>query len=214
MRLLERVLVVLALSGGSALADPIDMKPFRASYTAEWKGIAAADSKLELRRAGGDTYEYETVNTPRGVFRMALPDSLSQASTFRITDGRVVPLSYRGSDEKERPVDLPFDWERKRVTGIAKGQPVDRELPANAQDPMSLQIAIAATISRAATCRTPSGWWTATARSRNTKLRPGRQPQIDTALGELDTIIYTSKRAGSDRLYAHAGWRRRSAIYP
>ena len=38
--------------------------------------------------------------------------------------------------------------------------------------------------------------------------------RIETALGELDTVIYTSKRADSDRTTRAPGWRRRWAIYP
>ena len=132
------LLIALLGAGGAAGADPVDLKPFRATYSAEWKGISAATSTLELKRAGPDTYVYETVNTPKGMFRMALPDSLTQVSTFRLTDGQIVPLEFRGSDEKERPVDLKFDWQAKRVSGTAKGAAVDLEIPATAQDPMSL----------------------------------------------------------------------------
>ncbi len=51
---------------------------------------------------------------------MAFPDALSQISTFKVTDGRVVPMTFQGSDEKERPINLNFDWQKKRVTGVAK----------------------------------------------------------------------------------------------
>jgi hypothetical protein len=199
MRLPECVLVVLALGGGGALADPIDMKPFRANYSIEWKGMSAASSKLELRRVGGDTYEYETVNTPRGMFSIALPDSLSQVSTFKITDGHVVPVSFRGSDEKERPIDLRFDWDRKRVTGTAKDQSVDVELPANAQDPMSLQIA---SLRNLASGNLQNTVWLVDGdgKVKEYEVRLEGNRQIDTALGKLDTIVYTSKRAGSERL--------------
>ncbi len=198
MRLLERVLLLLALGAGSVSADPVDMKPFRAAYTAEWKGMSAASSTLELRRAG-DHYEYETVNTPRGVFRMALPDSLSQTSTFRIIEGRVVPLNFRGSDEKERPIDLRFDWDRMRVTGTAKGNPVDAELPANAQDPMSLQIAALRNLAAGKLQDTVS-LVDGDGRVKQYELRLEGNRQIDTTLGRLDTLVYTSKRAGSERL--------------
>src|SRR4051812_33882451 len=81
MRLPERLLVMLALVAGIAHADlahadPIDLKPFRASYIAEWKGMTAASSTVELAKAGADTYTYSSVNTARGLFRMAFPDAL------------------------------------------------------------------------------------------------------------------------------------------
>ena len=78
MRLPERFLVLLLLAAGHAAhADPIDLKPFRATYIAEWKGMTAASSTVELEaRRGGDTYTYSSVNTrarhvPHGVSRRA-----------------------------------------------------------------------------------------------------------------------------------------------
>ena len=200
MRLPESLLALLVLgSGAVAHADPIDMKPFKATFTAEWKGISAATSTLELRKLGPDTYTFETVNTPHGLFRMALPDSLTQASTFRLIDGRVVPLSFRGSDEKERPIDLSFDWQGKKVTGTAKEHAVDLEIPDDTQDPMSLQIASLRNLAKGtipATVNLLDG----DGKLKEYELKQEGTARLDTELGTLDTIIYTSKRTTSDRI--------------
>jgi hypothetical protein len=193
------LLIALLGAVGTAGADPVDLKPFRATYSAEWKGMSAATSTLELKRAGADTYVYESVNTPKGMFRMALPDSLTQVSTFRLTDGQVVPLEFRGSDEKERPVDLEFDWQAKRVTGTAKGAAVDLEIPAAAQDPMSLQIASLRHLAKG-TLQSTVALVDGDGKLKDYELRQEGTAQIETALGTLDTIIYTSRRSGSDRL--------------
>ena len=188
MRLLERA-GVLALCAAGALtqADPVDLKPFRATYTIEWKGMTAGSSTLELKRAGEDTSSYTSNNVPRGMFRMALPDSI-----------RVGPVDFRGSDEKERPVELNFDWNRKRVTGVAKGQSVDLELTEGTQDPMSMQIAGLRGLA--------AGGLQATVRLvdsdkiKDYELTREGTAQIETGLGTLDTVVYTSKRTGGDRL--------------
>jgi hypothetical protein len=193
------LLIALLGAGGAASADPVDLKPFRATYTADWKGMSAATSTLELKRAGADTFVYETVNTPKGMFRMALPDSLTQVSTFKLSDGQVVPLEYRGSDEKERPIDLKFDWQAKRVSGTAKGLSVDLEIPATAQDPMSLQIASLRNLAKG-TLQNSVALVDGDGKLKDYELRQEGTAQIETALGTLDTIIYTSRRSGSDRL--------------
>lgn len=193
------LLIALLGAGGAACADPIDLKPFRATYSAEWKGMSAATSTLELKRAGPDTYVYETVNTPKGVFRMALPDSLTQVSTFRLSDDQVVPLEYRGSDEKERPIDLRFDWQAKRVSGTAKGLAVDLEIPATAQDPMSLQIASLRNLAKG-TLQGSVTLVDGDGKLKDYELRQEGTEQIETALGTLETIVYTSRRSGSDRM--------------
>lgn len=199
MRLPERFLAVLLIAAcGAAGADPIDLKPFRATYSAEWKGITAASSIVELRHSGPDAYTYSSVNSARGMFRMAFPDALTQISTFKIVDGRVVPGTFEGMDEKDRPIRLNFDWQAKRVTGVAKEKPVDLELPEGAQDAMSLQIASLRNL--ASGNLRGSVWMIDANKLKEYELHLEGNARIETELGELDTIVYVSKRANSDRL--------------
>ncbi len=199
MRLPERLLLWLTLAlGAPSMADPVDLKPFRATYTAEWKGMTAATSTLELRRGAGDQYTYSSVNVPRGMFRMALPDSLTQVSTFHLVEGRVQPIYFRGSDEKERPIDLAFDWTRMRVTGVAKEHQVDLALVPGTQDPMSLQIGSLRDLAAARVI--PSVWMMDGDKLKEYELKLEGNARIETALGDLDTVVYTSKRTGSDRV--------------
>jgi hypothetical protein len=199
MRLPERALALLLLvASAGALADPVDLKPFRATYLIDWKGVTAGSSTLELKSAGNDSYTYSSVNVARGVFRMAFSDAITQESTFRITDGRVVPLSFRGSDEKERPVELDFDWARKRVTGVAKGHPVDLELTEGTQDPMSLQISslrhLAAGSVQGKISLVDSD------KVKEYEVRNEGKAQIETGLGTLDTLVFVTQRTGNDRM--------------
>jgi hypothetical protein len=197
MRLPEAFLT-FALLGvcGMASADPVDLKPFKATYVAEWKGMTAATSTVELTRSG-DNYSYSSVNAARGLFRMAFPDALTQTSTFKIADGRVVPLTFRGTDEKERPIDLKFDWDKKRVTGTAKERPVDLALPEGAQDAMSLQIASMRNL--AAGKLQSSAWMIDANKLKEYELRLDGNARITTELGELDTVVYVSQRKNTDR---------------
>ena len=191
-------LAVLSVGAGIAQADPVDLKPFKATYSAEWKGMNAATSVLELKAAGADTYTYTSTNSARGLFRMAFPDSLSQTSTFRVSDGKVVPISFRGTDEKDREITLDFDWTKNRVTGKAKDHDVDLALPAGAQDAMSMQIASLRNL--AAGKLEPIGWMVDSDKLKEFELRQEGSARITTALGDLDTVIYTSRRPNSDRV--------------
>ena len=199
MRLLELTCLLALVAGGAiATADAVDLKPFRAPYAIQWKSITAGGSTLELKRAGADTWNYSSVNVPRGLFRIALPDSILQASTFRIIDGHVVPSEFRGTDEKERPIELNFDWNRKRVTGVAKGKTVDLELTEGTQDPMSLQIATLHNLANGAP--QSSVRLIDSNEIKDYELIREGTAQLETAIGKLDTIVYTSRRTGSDRV--------------
>jgi hypothetical protein len=159
--------------------------------------MTAASSTVELKHLGPDTYTYSSVNTARGLFRMAFPDALTQVSTFKIAGERVVPMTYRGIDEKERPIELNFDWEKKRVTGVAKERSVDLELPDGAQDAMSLQIA---SLRNLASGKLDATVWMIDANKlKQYELKLEGNARIDTELGALDTVIYLSRRANTDR---------------
>jgi len=196
MRLPEFMSLLLLAAASTASADPIDLKPFRATYIAEWKGMTAASSTVELKNINSNIYTYSSVNSARGVFRMAFPDALSQKSTFRIIEGRVEPMLFEGSDEKERPINLTFDWQKKRVTGVAKEKPVDLELPDGAQDAMSLQIASLRNLQSGNLKGTV--WMIDATKLKEYELHLEGNARIETALGELDTIVYTSKRHNSE----------------
>lgn len=195
-RILAALLALLAIS--PAMADPIDLKHFKATYTAEWKGITAGTTVLELRPAGPGQYEYSSTSNARGIFRMAFSETLTQVSTFHLQDGAVQPLTFRGVDEKEREINLSFDWTGMRVVGVAKGHAVDLPLTAGAQDAMSLQIHV---LRGLATGKVPPVIWMIDGdKLKDYELRLEGSARIDTALGELDTLVYTSRRPGSERL--------------
>jgi hypothetical protein len=199
MRRPEAFLCLLLFgAGGMASADPVDLKPFKATYVADWKGMTAATSTVELLRSGNDGYTYSSVNSARGLFRMAFPDALTQTSTFRLVDDRIVPVNFRGTDEKERPIDLNFDWVKKRVTGTAKDRPVDLELPEGAQDAMSLQIASLRGLASGKLAGTV--WMIDANKLKEYELRLEGNARIATELGELDTVVYVSRRQNTDRM--------------
>jgi hypothetical protein len=203
MRRPERALALLLMAACAAgspvsMADPIDLKPYRATYTAEWKGMTAGSTVLELRGAGPDLYSYSSTSNARGIFRMAFSETLTQASTFRLHEGAVQPITFRGIDEKDREINLDFDWTKMRVTGVAKDHAVDLPLTAGAQDAMSLQIHVLRSLTTGkvpATISMIDG-----DKLKDYELKLEGNARIDTALGELDTVVYTSRRANGDRL--------------
>ncbi|MGE0582254.1 MAG: DUF3108 domain-containing protein [Steroidobacteraceae bacterium] len=175
--------------------------PFQATYTVQWKGMTAGTSKLELRRTGADTWRYDSRNLARGLFRLAIPDAVTQSSELRFAAGRTQPLEFRGDDggpATDRDVTLHFDWPQGRVTGTAENRPVDLALEAGVQDPMSIQIA---QMHAAATGKVPVRLH-AVDKDRIKEYdftRVGPQ-KLTTELGELDTVVFESRRPGSSRV--------------
>lgn len=197
---------VLALLAGMSTLLPAHAAdwtptPFQATYSVQWKGFNAGTSKLELRRTGPDTWLYDSRNLARGVFRIAIPDTVTQTSELRFANGRTQPLKFRGDDGGEatnRDVSLDFDWQQGRVRGTAENRPVDLALQPGLQDPMSIQIA---QMHAAATGQVPVRMHSIdkdeVKEYEFTRVGPER---LKTALGELDTLIFESRRPGSSRM--------------
>jgi len=177
------------------------LRPFKADFVLEWKGINAASASLELIRQAGASYTYVSKNNARGVFRAAFPGELTQTSRLLVEAGQVRPLSYRGEDgspDSRRDISLDFDWERRRVTGTAETRPVDLPLQSGIQDIMSVQIALIVDLLEG---RKPTTYTLVDKDRIKEYLYSGDgSARIDTALGPLDTVIWSSRRPGSDRV--------------
>jgi hypothetical protein len=174
------------------------LKPFRAHYIADWKGINVAVSDIEMKggTAPGE-YVYLWSITARGIFRVVYSDPVLQTSWFKVADGHVRPDKYRG-EQGGASVNVQFNWLTKRATGTSENKPIDLPLEEGAQDLNSIQAEIMLDLR--------SGNLPATFQILDKDqlkdfdyVREGTA-RLRTELGELDTIIVTSQRKGNDRI--------------
>jgi hypothetical protein len=198
------------LIGGAALATPLALPAgpsdggpaeFSAKFAIEWKSITAGYSTFELTRTGANTFTYRSRQSARGIFRLAFPDAINQASNFSLIDGQVRPMSYhaaQGERGADKTVDLKFDWQARRVTGASQGKPVDLPLESGTQDGMSVQIEL---MRELAAGRSPKGFWLID----NDEIKEYKYVRegtesLDTPIGKLETVRYRSEHAGSPRV--------------
>jgi Protein of unknown function (DUF3108) len=182
-------------------AAPEGPAPFVAKFAIEWKGITAGYTQLELTRTSAHTYTYTSRNAARGIFRLAFPDAISQISDFAIVDAEVRPLKYHaddGSRDSGKAVDLSFDWQRRRITGVAEKKPVDIALEPGTQDALSVQIALMRELAAAGVPK--SFWLVDNDEIKEYRYVPEGTVSLDTPLGKLAAVIYRSERKGSDRV--------------
>ncbi len=81
--------VAIRPAAASAVPDDTGLRPFRADFVLEWKGIDAASATLELTHQAGNHYTYVSRNTARALFRAVLPGELKQTSRLLVEDGQV-----------------------------------------------------------------------------------------------------------------------------
>ena len=132
-RALLLALAVLALPLQAA-----DLKPFSASYTADWKQLpmsGTAERSLEKRQ------RYRSLNFKASM----MIASLTEQSTLRLDNDTLLPQKYhfeRGGLGKAKKVDLDFDWNSKKVTGTDRGDAINLPLNRGVLDKSSYQLAL------------------------------------------------------------------------
>jgi len=187
-----------AQNDAAATATPETVRPFAAHYEASWKGINVGTSEIALKKLPDtDQYLYTWTITARGIFRLAYSDDLVQNSWLTIEGGHVRPQKYRGK-EGSATVSLDFDWSSKRATGESEKKPVDIALHDGTQDVMSIQVEVMADLKRG---NLPKTFWIVDKDQMKEFLYTQEgDARIRTAIGELDTVVVTSQRAGNNRI--------------
>jgi hypothetical protein len=192
--------IALAALPGGALSQPIAPAsapvPFVATYAISWHGVPAGTSTLELRQTAPRVYLYTSTDKAYGVFRLAFPHPLRQSSRFRIDSGEVQPLTFQAGGAGN-DVMAQFDWKSGQVTGMAKGKRLDLKLQAGTQDPLSVQIAIM--LKLLARDAPESFWMLNTDEIDRFEYVRHEEGTLDTPLGKLRTVLYTSHQPGSNK---------------
>jgi hypothetical protein len=192
-------LAAIASAGAAAQApDTTGVEPFIAQYEAAWKGMTVGTSEIQLTRgAEPGHYLYVWTITARGFFRLAYRDDLVQKSWVTVVGDHVRPDKYFGK-EGSQTVELNFDWQDNRATGVSETKPVDIKLPLGAQDVMSIQVEVMLDLKNGNLPKT----FQIIDKDQLKEFNYTQEgtAKIRTAIGELETVIVTSQRTGNNRI--------------
>jgi hypothetical protein len=191
-------LMLAALLAGSlvSVVRADELRPFEASYDWIWHGMTVAATRLKLEKSD-DTWTYSSRSEPRGVGKL-LSQRPKTVSVLKLSADGVEPLSYKGDDgtsSQKRTVDVTYDWNRHRITGVYEQTPVDLPLTPGVQDDSSVQVAMMVELLAG---RTPERFSLLDKDSVREYLykREGEET-LQTSLGRLATVIYSSQRKNS-----------------
>lgn len=199
-RLRSRLCVGVALLlGVTNMAGADELRPFEASYAWIWHGLNVADSTLTLEKTG-DTWSYRSKSEPRGIGNV-FSERPVQKSVLRVTDAGAQPLSYQASDgttSTRRAIDVKYDWDHGRLTGVYEDTAVDLPLKAGVQDDASVQVAMMVELLRG---RTPDRFQLLNKNAvREYRYTREGEATLQTPIGSIATVIYKSTREGSPRV--------------
>jgi len=195
---------LLAITAGFARAQPAapnasaDIAPFSARYVAEWKGITVGSSDLQLLRdVQPGHYIYKWTISARGIFRLVYSDDVTQQSWIEVLSDHVRPEKYRAEQGSSR-VSLDFDWESGHARGLSEGKPVNLALDNGAQDLLSIQIEVMLDLKNG---KLPHVFHIVEKDEMKEFVYTNEgAANIRTALGQLDTVIVSSRHTGNDRI--------------
>ena len=133
-RVLLMLLALLALP-----VQALELKPFSASYTADWKQVpisGTAGRSLKALDNGRWELDFEA---------SMLVASLKETSTLRMESDAFLPLTYRFDRSglgKSKQIELDFDWTEKQVLGNDRGEPVRFPLNRGLMDKSTYQLVL------------------------------------------------------------------------
>jgi hypothetical protein len=187
-----------ARSADATAGEPRTIAPFSAHYSADWKSLNVGTSDLDLEQNAADgTYEYTWRITARGVFRVVYSSDVIQKSWFSVNGDHVRPEKYR-AEQGDSKVSIDFDWSGGRARGESEKKPVDLKLTEGIQDVMSIQIEVMLDLENG---NLPKAFKIVDKDEIKDFLYTLEGPaRLRTPLGELDTVVVASQRAGNNRV--------------
>jgi hypothetical protein len=201
MKMFAGALLFAVMASAGAMAQTqgeTGIAPFIAHYEASWKAISVGTSEIQLTHGTEPgEYLYTWTITAHGIFRIAYHDDLVQKSWLKMVGDHVRPDKYFGK-EGSQTVELNFDWQGMRATGVSETKPVDIKLPDGAQDVMSSQVEVMLDLKNGNLPKT----FQIIDKDQLKEFNYTQEgtAKIRTAIGELDTVIVTSQRTGNNRI--------------
>ena len=185
---------------GTAAHDTAGLRAHTIVYRATFMGIGAGTLELTLRPGSAPgTWLYETRANPSFLASFAVNPKSRERCWFELdATGRVAPQRYQvddGTTTHEDDIELAYDRARGRITGRARGTVVDLPLRPGTQDAMSIRLAVPVDLLAG---REPAEYpMIDGGELKHFLFRRVGPERIRTALGELDTIVYTNERKGA-----------------
>jgi len=194
--------LVVGVATAQEAPVPAGLEPFTATYRVKYGSLGVGISRLGLERGDGPgRWVLKSEADARGLARLLASETLVQTSWLQVENGEVRPLRFRfddGMERKEEDVTLDFDRTKGRVTGTAKGKPVDLEMLPNAQDPVSNQVAAMLDLIQGREPE-PYAMYDNAKRAKVYDYRFLRRETLKTDAGSYETVVYATSREGSDR---------------
>ncbi len=190
---------VLSAAGMGQPAAAIS-EPFVARYSLTTQGAKIGKTDWSVMPLTGGVFVYESRTVAAGIFGLVSDEEIVERSQWRLDQGVLQPLIYsyrRSGGDKERNVQVSFDWENYQAENTARGHSWRMPVPAGTLDKLSYVLVLMEDL---AAERSELRYQIADGgRLKIYELRIEGEERIETALGSLDTVIVRRLRNDEER---------------
>lgn len=140
LRLLLSFLIV-SLYSPLVMADSV--ADYEAIYEVRLNGFTVGELQQTLQTQDDDTHELYSRTKAKGVFKLIKSDVIKETSIVTMADDQVRPQQYvydRSGGDKDKRVELNFDWSDREVTIDDKKQPWVLDLGDTTHDKHAYQL--------------------------------------------------------------------------
>ncbi len=176
-------------------------QPFVAIYEVTFRGLSGGTLRMEWRHEGQNRYVFETRARPSTLAKLVISSDAFERTTLELTPQGLRPLTWDANDGRsgiKGDGSLQFDWNANIVSGTYEGKPVKLALEPGMLDRLSIQIGVMAALASGAepgTIAMVNG-----DNIRHYTYTRGKTETVQSKIGALETVVYESTRANSDRL--------------
>ncbi len=174
--------------------------PFFARFSLTTQGTKIGQTEWSLRPVAGDVFVYESRTMAAGIFGLVSDEEIVERSHWQLDQGMLQPLRYsyrRSGGDKERNVEVRFDWENGEAENTARGHSWRMPVPAGTLDKLSYVLVMMQDL---AAEKSDLRYQIADGgRLKIYELRIEGEARIETALGSMDTVIVRRLRDSDER---------------
>ncbi len=133
-------LIGLLIALFAPLAAASQPTQIEAQYVVTTNGGMTIGRAMETFSRKGDSYTIQSVTRSEGVLKAFVDDTFTAESAGRVGAEGLKPLEYKERRAKDGKRDLKstFDWEKRVMRTMLRGEPSETSLPPAAQDRISI----------------------------------------------------------------------------
>ncbi len=193
------LLAMLCLLPRVGATEPSTLAAFEATFKVKMKGLRG-EMRMSLREAD-EGFAAVSILEPKGIARVFARGRVEEAAQFTLSDGRLVPASYRSRDtvsRDERFAQIDYDWSDDRARGSDEDGAFDHPVDETAFDRVTLQYALMLDLANGAGRQAYS--LVDGSRLKKLDVRIVGEKRIDVPYGEFDVVMLQHQAQGSSRV--------------